>query len=189
MIKFKSICLVMLFSSIYTSTAAAFSYNADFDFSVGNSVTHDHLFNYTITNTSDDPTSLLEAFSIEFDKDTSNNFANYSSISWVNANSWSTWANDPSGLPAPGIIDAEDLGGGIAQNASLSFSVQFDYSGTLLPEAQLLSWSADFTRASLPVISQSGETTHSPVPLPASVLLLIPGLLGVFKLQKNKKSA
>jgi hypothetical protein len=94
---------------------------------------------------------------------------------------WSSIVAQPDpNLPADGFFDAQALDTGLPPGSSQNgFSVQFMWLGAGRPGAQPFNVVDPNTFATL----ETGNTTPAPVPLPASLVLLISGLLGtgVFK--------
>lgn len=146
-----------------------------------------YTFDFTVSNTSDEP-SMLDLFNISFDADPV--WGNYSNITWVDNQSWDyveaeDW--DPAYGDLPGYVLADDYfgAGGIPTGGSVSgFTVSFDYAGALAPEAQLFSYYAWFSDlegeflAEIPGTTRYVPTAH-PVPEPTTILLLGTGLLAL----------
>ncbi len=127
-------------------------------------------YNYTISNTTQ-PGNIGE-FTVFFTQGQSSNLSVAAS-----PGNWSSIVAQPDpNLPANGFLDSQALDLGLSPGSSQNgFSVQFTWLGTGTPGSQPFNIVDSNTFTTL----ESGNTTLvSPVPLPASSLLLMSGLVG-----------
>lgn len=208
---FRLLIFSMMFLFITVSMSWA-DYMADitYDYTGGPG---SYTLDFTVSNTSNlTSTGGLDYFEIFFDTGGNDD---YSSITWINDNSWLSGADDPiSGFGGDaGFVNADDSvsfgagGGGIAMGNSLDgFKVSFDYTGSLGPEAFTFSWYANFGTSDADnggadvggywILGEAdgyvrfedqGDPPDQPViPEPGTMILFGLGLLGLAGINRKK---
>ena len=143
--------LCPVFLAFFAVPASA-TYLADITYDYTDNGGGNYTFTFDVANNSTgSDTGGLDFFEILFDATTS--VYDFSGMTWVSDNSWSTLAGDPFfnfGFNEPGFANADDAAifggsGGIAQGASLGgFSVDLAYSGSLALDSLAFSFFAEF---------------------------------------------
>lgn len=143
--------MLVLVSTLFLLTSPVWgAYNADFVYNYSQVGNH-YTFTVNVSNTSTSPdTAALDYFRIILDADPV--FDNYANVAWNNGRGWTTWEDQPLGGfgGSPGVVHADDSifgsgGGGIDPGLLVNgFQFVFDYSGSVAPAQQLLSWHAEY---------------------------------------------
>lgn len=156
---------ILIISTIQSANATTIAYD------INNISGNTWEYAYTVTN---DTLGIdIEEFTIYFGEGLYENL-----VVGSTPVSWDPIVIDPdSQIPDDGFYDALALTGGITSGASLGgFSVQFDYLGTGTPGVQWF----DIVDPDTFFAIDSGITQLVAVPLPATVWLLVSGMLALF---------